>query len=298
MSNISYQRTGTFLRTLFQILLKESEPLKARDALDKLAAQVEMSEYEKGSYGSGVQRFDQIVRFATVDCAKAGWLVKNKGYWSVTDLGKEALSKYQDGETFYREAVKLYYQWKNQQPTVEPSEVPEPESGETEAKTVAITYELADEQAWKEISEHLAKMPPYQFQDLVAALIRALGYHVAWTAPPGKDGGIDIIAWPDALGTKPPRIKVQVKRQQQTIAVDGLRSFMAMLRDDDVGLFVSLGGFTKDAKDEARMQENRKIRLLDEDQLVELWIEHYDKIADQDRRHLPLKPIYFLSPEG
>ena len=43
-------------------------------------------------------------------------------------------------------------------------------------------------------------MPPYQFQDLVAALLRAMGYHVAWVAPPGKDGGTDIVAYTDPLG--------------------------------------------------------------------------------------------------
>jgi restriction system protein len=297
MPNVTRKRTGILLRELFAILLKANEPMRARDALSQLSANVEMTEYEKGNYSSGASIFEQIVRYATIDCVKAGWMIKQKGFWTVTDLGKQALVKYPDGETFYKEAVKLYNQWKNQQPNGE-VELPDLESTENETKVASITFEQAEEQAWKEISEHLARMQPYEFQDLVAALIKAMGYHVAWVAPPGKDGGIDILAWPDALGTKPPRIKVQVKRQQQTIAVDGLRSFMAMLRDEDVGLFVSLGGFTKDAKDEARMQENRKIRLLDEEQLVDLWVEHYDKIADQDRRHLLLKPIYFLSPES
>jgi restriction system protein len=52
-------------------------------------------------------------------------------------------------------------------------------------------------------------MNPYDFQDLVADLLRAMSYHVTWVSPPGKDGGVDILAWPDALGTRPPRIKVR-----------------------------------------------------------------------------------------
>jgi uncharacterized protein with gpF-like domain len=55
-------------------------------------------------------------------------------------------------------------------------------------------------------------MPPYEFQELVADLLRAMGYHVAWIADAGKDGGIDIVAYNDPLGTRLPRIKVQVKR--------------------------------------------------------------------------------------
>jgi hypothetical protein len=40
-----------------------------------------------------------------------------------------------------------------------------------------------------------------------------MGYHVSWIAPPGKDRGIDVLAWTDPVGTKPPRIKVQEKRR-------------------------------------------------------------------------------------
>ena len=56
-----------------------------------------------------------------------------------------------------------------------------------------------------------------------------------------------------ALGARPPRIKVQVKRQQQAVGAEGLRAFMALLREDDVGLFVCTGGFTRDAETEARV---------------------------------------------
>jgi restriction system protein len=95
-------------------------------------------------------------------------------------------------------------------------------------------------------------MNPYDFQHLVAGLLTAMAYHVSWVSPPGKDGGVDILAWPDPLGTRLPRIKVQVKRQQTAVNVDGLRSFMALPGDEDVGLFVCTGGFTKDAESEAR----------------------------------------------
>ncbi len=121
---------------------------------------------------------------------------------------------------------------------------------------------------------------------------------MSWVSPPGKDGGIDILAQPDVLGTRPPRIKVQVKRQKDAVSVDGLRSFMALLGDSDVGLFVCTGGFTKDAATEARTQEKRRITLIGLDTLFDLWVEHYGKLTDQARRRLPLRPIQFLSPQG
>jgi len=295
MAEVTRRRTGELIRKLFEILISHPEGLQAREALDQLRAQAQLTDYEKGNYESGGSRFDQIVRFATVDCVKAGWLQKHKGRWSVTEEGKAAYAAYPDPETFYRRAIKLYREWKSSQPEGEPR-------GEDEAadaisgKAASVTFEQAEEQAWKEIEQYLRGMNPYDFQDLVASLLRAMGYHVSWVAPPGKDGGIDVVAWADPLGTRPPRIKVQVKRQAQSVAVDGLRSFMALLGDDDVGLFVATGGFTKDAEEEARTQEKRKVTLVDLERLFDLWVEHYNRLDDAARRRLPLRPIYFLAP--
>ncbi len=305
MAEITRRRTGELLQKLFSILVASPTGLPARDALHQLAGKVTLTSYEAGDYESGGRRFEKVVRFATVDCVKAGWLVKEKGTWSVTDEGRQALEDFPDPEAFYRRAVKLYTEWKASQPNADANDLgtsalkPTDEISETldtSAKAVSVTFDEAEEQAWSEISTYLRAMNPYEFQDLVADLLRAMSYHVSWVSPPGKDGGVDILAWPDPLGTRPPRIKVQVKRQQQAVSVDGLRSFMAVLGDDDVGLFVCTGGFTKDAEFEARTQEKRRITLISLDKLFDLWVEHYEKLTDQARRRLPLRPIRFLSP--
>ncbi len=295
MAEITRRRTGEFLRTLFDLLGKYPEGLQARDALLQLEARMKLSDYEAGTYESGGRRYEKIVRFATVDCVKAGWLLKQKGRWYVTEAGRLALAKYTDAEAFYREAVRLYHVWRRSQP---PEDL-EQDTEQTEtAKEVSITFEQAEEQAWTEVQQHLLSIPPYEFQELVAALLKAMGYHIAWVAPPGKDGGIDILAWTDPLGTRPPRIKVQVKRYSDNIRVDGLRSFMALLGDEDVGIFVTTSGFTKDAQEEARTQEKRKVTLVDLERLFDLWVEHYGKLDEAARRRLPLKAIYFLAPDS
>ena len=88
------------------------------------------------------------------------------------------------------------------------------------------------------------------------------------------------------LGTRPPRIKVQVKRQQQKIDIGGLKLFLANVNEDDVGIFVSLGGFTRDAEEHARSQERRKITLIDAERLVEFWIEFFSKLEETARKRL------------
>lgn len=304
MAEITRRRTGELLRELFNILMAAPEGLRASDALQALSERVTLTKYESESYDSGGRRFDKIVRFATVDCVKAGWLVKNKGIWTITDEGRKAHAELTDPEAFYKRACKLYAEWRAAQPDADGIGAGAAggsnagEETDTTAKTVSVTFEEAEEQAWREISQYLRSMNPYDFQDLVADLLRAMSYHVTWVSPPGKDGGLDILAWPDALGTKPPRIKVQVKRQEQAVSVDGLRSFMALLGDDDVGLFVCTGGFTKDAESEARTQEKRRVRLIGLEKLFDLWDEHYEKLTDDARQRLPLRSIRFLAPGG
>ena len=111
----------------------------------------------------------------------------------------------------------------------------------------------------------------------------------------GPRSGDRLVAYTDPLA-KTPRIKVQVKRQIDTkTAVDGLRAFMAVLGEQDVGIYVS-AAFTSEAEREARAQERRTLTLIDLDHLIRLWIEHYDRMDDADRLRLPLKPVYFLAP--
>lgn len=175
-------------------------------------------------------------------------------------------------------------------------ETPETAATIETAADVASTVEEAEENAWLEIERYVQEMKPYEFQKLVAALLRAMGYHVSWIAPPGPDKGIDILAHNDPLGTSTPRIKVQVKRQAEKVNVGGLRSFMALLGEQDVGIFVATGGFTSDAESEARTKETRKLTLVNLEQLVELWVQHYAKVTESDKHLLPLKPVYYLAP--
>ena len=274
--------------------------MQAAIALKALAAQTELTPYEQGNYQStGGRRFEKIVRFATVDCVKAGWLLKNKGIWSVTEAGKSAMAEYSNPEAFYREAIRLYRAWKeNESPAQIAGSLEELSQIETATADARITYEQAEEQAWSEIEAHIRTMAPFDFQDLVADLLKALGYHIAWVSPPGKDGGVDIIAHTDPLGTQSPRIKVQVKRVSQKIDLQTLNSFLAIIDADDVGLYVSTGGFTRDAEETARRQTGRKITLIDLERLFDLWVEAYGKLGEKARRRLPLSPIYFLTPDA
>ena len=289
MAEISLKRSGELVRGVFRILLDNPEGLPAGEVLERLAQVVPPTDFEKSEYPNrpGIRRYEKIVRFATIAPVKAGWLVKSKGPWILTEEGRRAYQQFPDPEKFQRESGRLFREWRKNQPeTEDPGEEPE----------ITSTIEEAEEAAWAQVLKYLQSMPPYDFQKLVGALLRAMGYYVSWDAPPGPDKGIDIVAHTDPLGTNTPRIKVQVKRRQDKVTAEGLRSFMAVLGDQDVGIFVSTGGFTSEAESEARTQERRKITLLDSEKLFDLWVQHYEKVVEAERRLLPLRPIYYLAP--
>ena len=173
--------------------MPNQEGLQAKTVLQELSRVVPPTTFEATCYPDkpNVRRFEKIARFSTIPAVKAGWLLKDKGLWSLTDEGRAACDKYPDPDTFYAEASRLYWKWRLDQPEADVATIAD-ESAES-----ATAFEEAEESAWSEIEGHLSRTNPYDFQNLVAGLLRGMGYHVVWIAPPGPDKGLDILAHTD-----------------------------------------------------------------------------------------------------
>jgi len=100
------------------------------------------------------------------------------------------------------------------------------------------------------IKDKLASLLPEEMEEMVAAILRAMGYK-AKVSPKGPDRGVDVIASPDGLGLTQPRIKAEVKHRDGAMGAPAMRGFIGTLREGDSGLFISSGGFTKEARYEA-----------------------------------------------
>lgn len=294
MSDTSWKRNGELVQALFDVLHEcGTEGMQAGEAIQEVAKRVPPTDYEEGHYPDGSRRFDKILRFSTITTVKAGWLVKDSGRWYVTEEGWQARKKHKDPLEFTKRAVELYQAWKKGQPVKPPG----PGGGDDEGPegSPIIVLEAAEEQARAQIEQHLKGMNPYEFQFLVADLLTAMGYFLSWVAPPGKDDGVDIIAFSDPLGMRPPRIKVQVKRYDKPVAVGDVSAFMGNLGAEEVGLFVSTGNFTKDAEQKVRTDKQHRVTLIGLDALVKLWVQHYDKLGQEAKLRLPLRPVHFLA---
>jgi restriction system protein len=192
-------------------------------------------------------------------------------------------------------ATAAYRKWREEnQPSVGQEE--EGAAEESQQGQEATVHEM-EQVAIEGLKKQIGLKNPYEFQDLAAALLRGMGYYTPFVAPHGKDGGVDIIAYRDPLGTASPRIKMQIKHRPNTSAtVQEVRQLMGLLqKDGDVGIFVSSGGFTPDAKTTAR-SSHVHVELIDLDRFISLWQEFYAKLTDEDKSLLPLIPIFFYAP--
>ncbi|MCF6441406.1 restriction endonuclease [Pseudoalteromonas luteoviolacea] len=148
------------------------------------------------------------------------------------------------------------------------------------------------EQSSELIKDRIIAISPEDMEYLVAGVLRAMGYRTR-VSNKGMDRGVDIFASPDGIGLESPRIKVEVKHQKnKRMTSQHLRSFIGGLREGDRALYVSTGGFTKDAKYEAD-RSNIPLTLIDIDDLMKLITEHYDEFDIETRVLLPLTKVYW-----
>ena len=204
---------------VLKILKENDNEMSSKDLLKKMEQRVNFTDWEKKRYEkTGQLKWQIVCSFKTMACVKAGILIKNNGIWYLTPEGVEA-EKLSEEELFEKINAE-YKKWKsNQSVTSDIFDEEETTEDEIENKESLLFYDDLQAKAIEGMTNYLNKKNPYEFQELVAALLRGMGYFTPFVAPKGKDGGVDIIAYKDPLGTTTPRIQVQVKHRESNASV-------------------------------------------------------------------------------
>ncbi|UJJ58619.1 restriction endonuclease [Rhodanobacter denitrificans] len=159
------------------------------------------------------------------------------------------------------------------------------------AEDVVDPFADIETAAVERIKDLVSALDPREMEQLVAGILRAMGYKTQ-VSPVGADRGKDIIASPDGFGFQDPRIVVEVKHRSGQMGSQAIRSFLGGRHKDDRGLYVSTGGFSKDALYEAD-RAAVPLTLWTLDNLIRALIEHYDKTDAETKRLVPLKRMYW-----
>ena len=211
MAKEQFSRTkACATKTLYAVLkemVRRGGSIPAKEIYPFVNENVSLTDWEREPAGKMQYiRWTNSFQFYSIDYQKAGFIVKKNGTWYITPEGEKVLKK--SPEEVMNLARSAYMEWKKLRDIeVGPDDEP---TDETAEKDNSMNLDLLESDAREGIKRYIVSKSPYEFQDLVAALLRAMGYHTPFVAPKGKDGGIDIIAYLDPLGAQTPRIKVQV----------------------------------------------------------------------------------------
>lgn len=292
-------RGVALLKFTLELLKKHPDGLRPQDIFREIEAKVPLDSFDKEPMkGSGLPRWRAALHFFSVAASKAGFLVKSDGWWRVTSEGQNAAALSVDELKRLVRARYREWRWgagrKAEAESIDTGSAPE-EGPATES--ASVLFDDARQKARAEIDAYLDTLGAYDFQELVGALLEGMGYTTRFIAPPGPDGGTDALAYVDPLGARAPHIRVQVKHKDQAASREEIAALRGVIRADrEIGLFVSSGGFTREARREAGMGAVH-IELIDLDRFLDLWLQHYSKIPEAKRAKLRLEPVYFLAPE-
>ena len=290
----------------------EQNSIAKRDALDLVEKRLRqknlLHDIDFTKNKSGHIRWENNLQFYFIDLSKSEFAHRKRGQWWILDKGKEFIQS-ATADTLYEYGRKAYIAWQERtsghtQAHVAGTSTVDMDAAATDKKaeySAAATLEDAQENARRGIEEQLKKMNPYQFQDLVAAVIESTGWTIQNIAKRGPDGGIDIEATLDTLGTQQPRLCVQVKHyinSGQNVRAQEVSELRGSLPDSNTsaGMLVCSTDFTKAAT--AISEKNTPhIDLRNLNDLLDMIEARYEKISAKGKKLLNLKPVYFIAPD-
>ena len=140
------------------------------------------------------------------------------------------------------------------------------------------------------IEDKIALLDWQEVQELVAGILRSKGFRTR-VSRPGPDRGVDVFASPDGLGLGEPRIFVEVKHRTEKVSSEKIRAFMGGRQQADRCLYVSTGGFTREARYEAD-RSPIPLTLIEMPELRELLIDSYETLDPMTKSMIPLRKLF------
>lgn len=268
------------------LLAERGTLTKIGDVFELLAPRFKLTEDELIELlPSGTQRkWNNRVNWSCFDLFKANLLERpNKVCYQINEAGRKALK---DGpEQITRKYLSKVS--KNFEEFVAPGltpggtkvVMPAPEPTErTPDEQIGMAMETIDRFLRSDLLEHLSKVKPYRFEQVVIDLLFAMGYggsreEAAQVTKRSGDEGIDGVINEDRLGLDV--IYVQAKRWKSTVGRPDVQGFVGALagKQANKGVFITTSNFSQEAIQFAR-SISQKVILIDGARLADLMIEH------------------------
>ena len=274
-------------RPALKLLSERGTLTKVGEIFDLLAPEFNLSEEDRHEMlPSGTQRkWNNRVNWSCFDLYKAKLLDRpKKGFYQINEAGHQALLKIPHQITRkdlseLSEAFKDFVTPKQPGSVDPPGPLFPPDLDEgTPEERIDMAMQSIDSSLRSELLDHLAKVDPYRFEQVVVDLLFAMGYggsreEAARVTKKSGDEGIDGVINEDRLGLDV--IYVQAKRWQNVVGRKEIQSFVGALAGQQAnkGVFITTSDFTQNAIQFAK-DIMQKVVLIDGIRLADLMIEH------------------------
>lgn len=154
-----------------QILKEKGGQAPGREVVAEVEKRVPLDEWATARYEkSGYVRWQSILHFFSIDCIKAGFLVKKKGVWYLTPEGEKALSLGEVG--LHNAASAAYVNWRETHQPAKQTEIEE--VGEEGEQGQEATLHEMEQSAIEGLKKQVAIKNAYEFQELLQP------FYVGW----------------------------------------------------------------------------------------------------------------------
>lgn len=143
---------------------------------------------------------------------------------------------------------------------------------------MAYSYEKYVTELKDKLIEKIMACNPDFFERLVVKLLLKMGYghdlESGEVVGRSHDGGIDGIISEDSLGLD--QIYIQAKRyvKGKNVGVHDVMAFVGAMQEVQKGVFITTAGFTKEARKFVETQQQKRLKLIDGNELSKLIIKH------------------------
>jgi len=274
------QRMGELLRVVISFLWEKPMGATTREIMDAIPQSTRLTagETSPAQGAGGFSQYEITTRSAMTALEKAGWLVREKSRWLLTETGRLVCKDFRQASDFYVESQRIYENWRLRRPSAQ------------------LALEYAREQAAEQIRMHLQSLSHFEFRLLAGDLLAAMGQVLEWVAPPDKNKGhVDMVVTSDPLRAGGQCLMVQIRHSGEVVTTEEVELLVSEIHPENMLLCISSAGFTRDAVDFASAQAPARVVLMDLEKFAALWIKHYDRLTPEARQRLPLEAVHFLS---
>lgn len=128
----------------------------------------------------------------------------------------------------------------------------------------------------------LKELHATKFEELVAEVLRNLGFENIEVRGRTGDGGIDVVGELIVAGAIKNNVCVQVKKWANNVQRSSISELRGSLRPHEIGLFVTTSDFSKPAIEEANDPYKAPISLINGKELVDIMCEYNIGISSEN----------------